>query len=171
MPEFRAAEGAGFGDERAQIYGEHISHLEETHRGAPNLPDLIIDDARNPDSPLHDYFEWDDKKAADHWRKHQAQNLLVKIETKILLPDGRTSWTRAFHPVRIEFVETEPAPPQRIRIWTSKEQILQNAEFRAQIIARALRELQTWQNTYRQYQELDEVFRAIEQTIDAVPQA
>lgn len=32
------------------------------------------------DAILHSYFEWDDKVAAEQWRRHQADELISKVE-------------------------------------------------------------------------------------------
>lgn len=46
--------------------------------------DIIIDDARDPDSPLHAEFEWDLEKAAlNHWRE-RARKLITEINFKVV---------------------------------------------------------------------------------------
>jgi hypothetical protein len=50
--------------EQAQQYGERIAVLIERHDGVVT-PDLVVDDARDPTSPLHEFFEWDDRDAAE----------------------------------------------------------------------------------------------------------
>jgi len=50
----------------------------------------VVEDAKDPMSPLHNRFDWDNSIAGDKWRLHQARQLIayfetpVKIETKIL---------------------------------------------------------------------------------------
>lgn len=39
-------------------------------------PRSVVDDARNPESPLHGFFEWDDSKAAEAYRLDQARALI-----------------------------------------------------------------------------------------------
>jgi hypothetical protein len=54
-------------------------------------PRDVVADARHKDSPLHGYFEWDDKKAAAKYRFVQARRLITSFtmpiieETRILL--------------------------------------------------------------------------------------
>lgn len=52
--------------------------LERIHaeRGVVSI-DAILVDAANTGSPLHDYFEWDDKKAGEKYRKVQAYALIM----------------------------------------------------------------------------------------------
>jgi hypothetical protein len=56
----------GDGRERpvsAQIIGEQLAILREKLGRDPTAAE-VVDAARDPDSPLHPLFEWDDKKAA-----------------------------------------------------------------------------------------------------------
>lgn len=39
-------------------------------------PEAVVEDARDPESPLHDEFEWDDSVAAEKYRLEQARRLL-----------------------------------------------------------------------------------------------
>jgi len=61
---------------------ERLQQLEREGRLSPND---VVDDARSPDSPLHDYFEWDDTAAAEKYRKVQARQLIrsVKVEVTV----------------------------------------------------------------------------------------
>lgn len=46
-------------------------------------PDNVVDAARNPKSPLHDQFEWDDSAAAHGFRLEQARRLIRSITVVI----------------------------------------------------------------------------------------
>ena len=48
-------------------------------------PEAVLTAARDPNSPLHDRFEWDDGKAAAEHRLHQARTLIrsVKVEFRV----------------------------------------------------------------------------------------
>lgn len=47
-------------------------------------PELVIEAARNPESPLHDQFEWDVKKAAhEHWLD-VARSLIRSVRVQIV---------------------------------------------------------------------------------------
>ena len=41
--------------------------------GGRVTPEEVIDAARRTDSPLHDYFDWDDTSAAHKYRIEQAR--------------------------------------------------------------------------------------------------
>lgn len=42
-------------------------------------PTLVIAKAKSPKSALHQYFEWDDSKAAHEHRLDQARNIIKKV--------------------------------------------------------------------------------------------
>jgi len=57
-------------------------------------PEEVVDEARDPDSPLHRYFEWDDSAAAEAWRLNQARSMIRWVhatveygETKLVVPN------------------------------------------------------------------------------------
>jgi hypothetical protein len=43
-------------------------------------PDIVVNEARPADSPLHNRFEWDDSIAAEAHRRAQAQELIRSIK-------------------------------------------------------------------------------------------
>lgn len=46
-------------------------------------PTAILDDASDPQSPLHRFFEWDDGAAAEKYRLHQACDLIRRVQVYI----------------------------------------------------------------------------------------
>jgi hypothetical protein len=42
-------------------------------------PELVVEESRPPEAPLHNRFEWDDSVAAEAWRHHQAGGLIRSI--------------------------------------------------------------------------------------------
>lgn len=65
-------------------------------------PDLVIQEARADDHPLHARFDWDDESAGEHWRKHQASELIrsVKVVYREATENEEARTVRAFHAVR-----------------------------------------------------------------------
>jgi len=59
--------------------------LQELHDARGSLtPDIVLQDARDPESPLHSEFTWDSEEAARKWNLEEARRLIrsVKIEIK-----------------------------------------------------------------------------------------
>lgn len=47
-------------------------------------PEQVVEDARDPKSPLHPCFEWDDSKAAHQHRLYQARKLVAVYVTQTI---------------------------------------------------------------------------------------
>lgn len=60
------------------------------------LPEVVAVEARNPASPLHAYFEWDDEAAASAFRVEQARRLIRRAEIVLTVEGGETRQVRAF---------------------------------------------------------------------------
>ena len=58
------------------LYGELI-HVQSLY--GTITPTHVVDYAEAKDSPLHRYFEWNDKKAADQHRLQQARQLIASV--------------------------------------------------------------------------------------------
>jgi hypothetical protein len=57
---------------------EHLDLIRQ-HGAGTLLPVDVVEDARNPNSPLHDLFIWDDTAAAHSYRILQAQTIIRTV--------------------------------------------------------------------------------------------
>ena len=80
---------------------EAIRALE---RGGRLTPESVVAAARDPQSPLHDRFEWDDTAAANAWRLVQARQLIRSVHVNVTVDDRVIS---TVHYVRDPMVEAE----------------------------------------------------------------
>ncbi len=67
----------GVDSKEAQLLGARISKIAGSLAQA--TPEILVTDARSPDSPLHRHFEWNDTKAAEQHRLQQAKVLLANL--------------------------------------------------------------------------------------------
>lgn len=70
---------------RAQAVGEALNEVAQENGGVL-VPQDVVAKARTEQSPLHRYFEWDDRKAARAHRLEQAKELIVSVS--IVIPDA-----------------------------------------------------------------------------------
>lgn len=65
-------------------------------------PALVVEVASNPSHPLHDRFEWDDEKAGDKYRLHQARQLIRSVKIRVIDEEdpGKNYEVRAYQAVR-----------------------------------------------------------------------
>ena len=141
--------GAIFSAKKAQIYGERIDEI--SNNGRVTTHDLV-EDARNPKSPLHDIFEWNDSEAASKYRLQQARQLLRTIEVEIVSKDKKPKWVNA----HISFKEEEG--------YVSTIDVMSDKDLRERFINQALSEARRWMERYKAYQELTDIFKAIKIT-------
>jgi len=74
-------------------------------------PDVVVEEARDPESDLHPYFEWDDTLAGQAYRLAQAGDLIRRVKIEI-----KTSDEQPMHCVR--YVSTRRDAPSRYRTVT-----------------------------------------------------
>ena len=109
----------------------------------------LVEASRPEEAPLHDEFEWDNTKAADEWRKHQARNIIHSL-VLVTEPGTKTEGVRAFFKLEVKSPNYE-----------SIVAIVQEENKYEALKASALRELKAFQKKYAQITELANVFAAI----------
>ena len=75
---------------------EILNDIAETH-GVLSA-ELIVEEASDPEHPLHDRFEWDDDLAARLYRLEQAAQMIRSVHIQVQRGDqeGKTVSVRAF---------------------------------------------------------------------------
>lgn len=152
--------GSRLSPKEAEIYGRRLSYLERT---GDLTAEAVLEDAKDPRSPLHKYFLWDDKKAAVKYRITQASYLLRAIAIQIVGPRGEITETRAFHNVAIPVFENDEE--YSVRVYKSSNQVFDDDDLRAQVIAQAREALEGWRDRYERYSELSGVSFLIRRAI------
>ncbi len=159
---YRAKRGAQFPSSRAQVYGEAIDNIREK-KGGQFTPADIIESGKDPHSPLHEYFEWDNEIAGEKYRKHQARHLVNHIVTVYIKSEGEEIEQNAFVNVTINDKEKMQS------CYVTLKEALTDKKLRQQVLEKAIREAEYWQTKYTDYNELKLIFNAIEMTkIDIV---
>jgi len=115
------------------IQREHLELIRRTH--GELRPEAVLEDARNPNSPLHDYFTWDDKEAADQLRLLQARALIRVAVRYLPVPDTQPQRMRVT--VR-ELERREPTIEDNSDIAELFRMNLREAELAVQIYTLAL---------------------------------
>jgi len=71
--------------QKAEQYAEERRVLERLARENNGLlvVDAVLNEAQNPTSVLHKHFQWDNDKAAEAYRKHQARQLIQKCTVTV----------------------------------------------------------------------------------------
>lgn len=82
--QYFAKSSARFTNADAQVIGPVLSSLAE--RGPVTARD-VVEAAHSSNSPIHEYFEWDDKKAADMHRVGVARDMVKTVRVRIVQSD------------------------------------------------------------------------------------
>lgn len=151
--------------EGAQKAGEAILSLAR-RLGRPFdaiTPDDVVEEASSPESPLHKFFQWDDRLAAVSYRRAQARMLLSSLRYRV----------EASEPRRIGFVNVRVEGQGRVYVPMSLAE--HNADLVKQAKSDALHGLQAWRHRYHQLGDhrafvlVDEAIAAIEAEIVEPP--
>jgi hypothetical protein len=111
--------------------------------------------ARNPKSPLHQFFTWNDTHAAYLHRLDEARDLLqCVLDRREDILGGKPY--RAYLNVRSGF-KAEPE-------YRPVEVVLSSKKLREQMLQAALSDAEQWRNRYRILVELARIFSAIKTT-------
>jgi len=144
--------------ENAQVYGECLDKIAQK-KGGSVKPIDIVEEAEKSNSPLHDFFDWDNKLASDKWRLNQARYLMNHI-TVVVKYDNKVKEEKAFFSVSVNHTNEDDVEEKRTA-YVTLDRVQSETELRVQVIENALQELQYWQEKYSTYKELFGVFRAI----------
>lgn len=137
---------------KARVFGQVFTKLAKDHNNEVK-PKMIVDAARSPSSPLHSAFEWNDRKAAEHYRVEQARKMIAALV--IITDDGERN-KRVIIGVPVE----KDSKGKRYYGWTAD--IMKDPEKRQRVLDIALMELDHFQQKYQHLVQLAEVFSAID---------
>jgi len=137
----------------AEIANKELNRLLDAH-GGKLQKEHIVDAAASPASPLHSCFEWDDRKAAVSYRRHRAKNLLACL-VSVKLVEGGVIQSRSF-------VHVEKAGEG---YYTTTARALSQEETRDYLINKAMNDMISIRNKWRNLVALSEVVEAMDRVI------
>lgn len=158
---FEFAEGARFQSGEhpdAPEVGAHLELLRQQYKGELTPKD-VVDDARNPNSPLHSFFEWSDTEAAEQYRLQQARGLIRSVVAIYTREDQPATRVRAY--VHIN----EPGAQH----YRETSHALSQKKTRDLVLQRAWRELQAWRKRYKDLKQFADVFEAMDEVAKKLP--
>lgn len=102
----------------------------------------VVEIARPKNSPIHDYFEWDDTIAAERYRIRQAQQLVAALYIEIT----DSSITKAYEALRIEDVKDN--------VFVDQKTIETDVYLTDQVIQIAYKQLIHWKLKNEKYRDV-----------------
>lgn len=152
---FEFAEGSRFQSGEhpaAAVVGAHIEMLREKFKGEIT-PEDILADARNDNSPLHSFFEWDDGAAAHQYRLQQARGLIRSVVAIYTQEDRPATRIKAYVHV------PEPGAPH----YRETGHAMSQSKTRRMVLIRAWSELQAWRKRYADLKEFADLVPIIDE--------
>lgn len=141
----------------AQEVGEAFERIQETQ---PLTPSVVFDEAHAEDSPLHDYFEWDESVAARLHNEEIARGLIRSVVRIEVADDGESEVpVQAYIHVRPQ--DGEPC-------YMSSARVMSDEELRVQAIAEALSLLRGVQKRFNHLNELKGIFDRAAEEIERI---
>lgn len=154
---YKAKVGARISAHGAQVLG---SRFEELASSGPLTPAEVVADATDEASPIHSYFQWDDRKAGESYRLHQAGYYLRNIEVQVERENADTLQVRAFHVVNIP-AEKDEDDVEPDRGYMTYAEVISDASLLDQVIEQERARLRICQTHLRQYAALSRAADAV----------
>lgn len=138
----------------AEVFAAEVDRLHA--RDGVASPKAIVDEARDPRSPLHPAFEWDDDRAGELYRRSQAR----KFVRALVVVEEDESESTAFHNVRVV------SDARRARGYVPQVEVLADEGLYAQTVASVRRQLLTLRGRHRELVELKGVWDEVDRLDD-----
>lgn len=136
-----------------QRIGEELERISQLH-GGKLTPRAVMQEARTGRNPLHPFFEWDDKKAAESYRLEQARHI-IRI-------------------VRVEDAEMENAPRAFLSVtdkagtaYYSVQTVRGNSDLQMIVLRQAERDLDAFNKRYRELTDVCDLVREAREKVAA----
>ena len=137
---------------KREYIGAVLKKIVSDHGGIVT-PEQLVSIARPENHPLHPYFTWDDTEAARLHRINEARAIL-RVAVEYLQVNNKRE------PVRVTVHLSSDDTGYRLL-----SEVLSDAEMRAQLIADAGRDIETFKRRYQTIIEIQRPVRKLEKTI------
>lgn len=125
---------------KEQIIGRFIKN---NYPDGVSAEELVL--AATPkNSPIHQFFDWNNKTAAHKYRLHQARQYIVALRVEFMERE-----TKAYHSVYVENLDERRYMP--IRKIHAQQNLMD------QVVEAALKNLTYWRDRYGEYKEFRNV--------------
>jgi len=140
---------------------EVISEVLEVKEAYGLTAENLLRKASKKSSSLYEFFDWDNSSAGEKWRLNQARGLINEI--KIIVDDKEIY---AFENVYVAVKEvqnpTTPLSKFGIREYKTIVEVMNDDDYKNQLIHRALSEATYWKEKHAELIELNSIFISID---------
>jgi len=132
----------------AEKVAKHIANLEKKYGEVTG--EIFLESARSEKSEMHKLFEWDDRKAAEEFRKAQARIIIASIRVTVVSEEVEPIVTRAF----VQYEQQKSG-------YISIHKAMDDEEKKESVLDHARKELRWFTEKYKSFEELSTVIDAI----------
>lgn len=136
----------------ANIVGATVERLAKENDGVC-APALLVAEARPRDSVLHGLFTWNNRKAADEWRKQEARQV---VKSLVVVVDDSDARPPAFVHIRVDTDDGEREG------YSATLDVIKDVDLRAQALNEAVATLRGFRRRYEALTELQPVWEALD---------
>lgn len=131
--------------------------------------EIVLQHAVKKNSPLHNYFQWEDTIAANEYRKIQAAGLIRRIKVQYHVTEDKCVTVRAWHNVQIETViphrnNENITETEEHGAYVSLDQVMNSAKYRAQLLAQCKIDIAAFRRKYAALNEVASIIAAMDET-------
>lgn len=134
-----------------QQAGRELERLREAHGSL--TADIVLEAATDPESPLHNAFEWDDSAAAKQHRLNQARRLIVSLR---VLNSPTAKPTVAFVSVRT---------PDKGRTYMPTIEVMGDEELRYRVLSEIRQFIEGIEKRYAHFQEVGDLLSRVKSAV------
>lgn len=136
-----------------QKIGTALAQISEQQKGRLTPP-AVVEAARNNRHPLHKFFEWDDKIAAESFRLEQARTLIRSVA---IVGEGDADPAPAFLSIADKGGTS----------YRSLGDVLDSADLQNSVLAAAERDLAAFERRYRSLSDICQIIRDAREKVAA----
>ena len=133
-------------------------------RGGILSPKELWEDAKDPNSPIHSYIEWDAKVAAKRYQLRQCADIIKCVQYEV-----KTGKLTVDVPAFVRVVNHGALPNAKTRFgYVTTPTAVEELDFEQQVLHRALQDLKNFEERYNRYREVFSTLKPIFEAIAKV---
>lgn len=136
----------------------HKAVVDLIRKNGDVTPHQIIEAAQLKSSPLHDYFDWSNRSAADKFRLWQARALLGQVKIRWTDSRGKSAKSR----LTVNVWKTNGT---NRRVYATVQEVADDVVLMKQVEDRALTDLRSWLARYAPYSVLSSLRKEVQKAI------
>ena len=144
---YQARKGGVLKETDAQVVGETIAKIKKVNGSLKT--EMVVNEAKNKKSILHNYFEWNDTKSAQKFRMQQARNLIGSIVETIIvqeIPVQQKTW----HSVPSKKTEDKESEG---KVYVTIGEALEDEDYRQHLLNKIITTLENLTVTMKMFKE------------------